>query len=224
MGRWRKIFVTSVELVGGRVFHLLFILPGCTEDPPVEPPPIPEETGLPATEWVDTGVFRPPDTASVGLGDDVPSDTITLEQTGTWNLSGDPYDALVGRFRMREFINGVILSTADTALPECDVTLALQGSRFDGPTGCPSCDHVWDVQFTQTPDSLTGDAGCHDPDRPRDGDTWRLGYSAASATIYFNFYGSGVWIPWWGAVSSGDSVVFEWTRELAIDLMEDEDQ
>ena len=38
------------------------------------------------------------DTGSVALGNDVPLHTVILEQSGIWNLSGNPYNALIGSF------------------------------------------------------------------------------------------------------------------------------
>ncbi len=205
---------------------LVLALLGCTgeeTDPPT--PELPTDTGdTDEVEWVDTGVFRPDNTGGNALGNDVPDDTIIITQTGTWNLSGNPYDALVGTLSSRELVNGFDPPTGDTALAlECDALFGLQGTRVTDPTGCPSCDHVWDVQFTLSPDSLTDTDACNDPDLPQDGETWRLGYASGTNTIWFNFYGTGVWVAWWGALQNGDTVVYEWSRELAIDIPEPEE-
>lgn len=198
-----------------------FGLWGCTSEEPPATSVLPTETGESDVPFVDTGYYRPPDTAIAELGDEIPANVILLEQTGTWSLSpgGGPYNALVGSFRSRELLDGIVPDTSDTgARPECDATFALQGSPAPEPNGCPDCSHVWDVQFTLRADSETGVEPCHDPDLPGDGDTWRLGYAPGTGTVWFNFYGTGVWIPWWGAVQSGDTVIIAWTRELAIHI------
>jgi len=182
-------------------------------------PDLPTDTAETDVPWVDTGVFRPDNTGTVALGNDVPANTVILEQSGVWMLSGNPYDALIGSFQARELINGNDPGTGDTAQQlDCNVSYSLQGTPAPPPTGCPSCGHVWDIQFTVDADSITDTSLCNDPDLPQDGDTWRMGYAGAAGTIHFNFYGSGVWVPWWGAAQSGDTVIFEWTRELAIDI------
>lgn len=199
------------------------MLAGCTGTPPTPTPVLPEETGDTDLPPVDTGYYRPPDTAQVGLGDEVPEHTILLEQSGTWSLSpgGGPYDTLVGTFRSRELLDGYDPGTGDTGDQlQCDATFALQGTLYTEPNGCPGCSHVWDIQFTLSPTSLTDIEPCHDPDLPSSGDRWRMGYAPGTAAVWFNFYGTGVWIPWWGAIQSGDQVIFEWTRELAIDIPE----
>ncbi|MEZ4317708.1 MAG: hypothetical protein R3F61_09390 [Myxococcota bacterium] len=185
---------------------------------------LPTDTSETDIPWVDTGVFRPDQTGSVALGNDVPAHTVILEQSGTWMLSGNPWDALVGGFTAREVVDGIEPMTADTATTlACDVTYSMQGTPAQGPTGCPGCGHVWDIQFTITPDSVTDTSNCNDPDLPEDGDTWRMGYAGGDATIYFNFYGTGIYVPWWGAVQTGNNVIFEWSRELAIDIPDPED-
>jgi hypothetical protein len=177
--------------------------------------------------WVDTGVFRPDNTGSVALGNDVPLHTVILEQSGVWNLSGSPYDVLIGSFRVRELVDGNAPDTSvtgDTADDlACNITYSMQGTPSPQPTGCPNCAHVWDIQFTIDADSETDTSQCNDPDLPQDGDTWRLGYAGGDATIYFNFYGTGIYVPWWGAIQAGDSVIFEWSRELALTIPDPED-
>ncbi|MCB9673869.1 MAG: hypothetical protein H6737_02070 [Alphaproteobacteria bacterium] len=200
---------------------------GCKPAEQTTPTPeLPTDTSDTDIPWVDTGVFRPDNTGSVALGNDVPLHTVILEQSGIWNLSGNPYNALIGSFRVREVVDNQVPDTAvtgDTADDlACNVRFSMQGTPAPQPNGCPNCSHVWDIQFTIDADSETGTGACVDPDLPQDGDTWRMGFAQGQAVIFFNFYGTGIYVPWWGAVQSGDSVVFEWSRELAIALEEDD--
>lgn len=199
------------------------MLTGCTGEPPLPTPVLPTETGDTDVFPVDTGYYRPPDTAQVTLGDEVPDHVILLEQTGTWSLSpaGGPFDTLIGTLNARELLDGALPSTADTARQlECDATWALQGTPAPAGNGCPSCGHVWDVQFTLSATTATDPSACHDPDLPADGDTWRLGYGGQ--TVWFDFYGTGAWVPWWSASQNGNIVTIDWTRELAIDVPEED--
>lgn len=207
------------------MFVLWSILAGCSDSaPPEETAVIPSDSDDSDTPWVDTGVFRPGGTGGVALGNDVPDHTVIIEQSGEWNLSGNPFDALVGQLRIREVVDGNEPETADTGTAlDCDVTYGLQGTAYTGSNNCPGCGSIWDIQFTLSPDSVTGIDNCNDPDLPRDGDTWRMGFSGGDSTIYFNFYGTGIYVPWWGAVQIGNTVVFEWSRELAIDVPDPED-
>jgi hypothetical protein len=204
--------------------HLLLALGACTpEEPP--PPTLVVETEVPTRPWVDSGIFRPRDTASVTLGNDVPDAVIAIEHRGWWERSGTPYDAMVGRLEVLERINGYVPDTSDTGdTLDCDVGYFLTGTPADGNSGCPDCGPAWRVTFTVDPTSISGLEPCRDPELPRDEETWLLSMNDVEGMIYANYYGSGVWLPWWPAVSDGDRIDYGWIGELAIDLPDEEDE
>ncbi|MCA9490785.1 MAG: hypothetical protein KC621_12740 [Myxococcales bacterium] len=201
---------------------LLLALAACTGEEPTAPPIVvePEPTERP---WVDTGIFRPQDTAQVTLGDDVPANILSIEHTGYWERSGTPYDAFVGRLEVQERVNGYVPDTADTGDElDCDVGYFLTATPDPVPATCPGCGPMWLVTYTYDIDSVSPLSGCRDPELPHDGETWAMALNPAEGMIYFNYYGSGVWLPWWPAAETGDRVDFGWIGLLAIDLGEED--
>ncbi len=194
--------------------HLLALI-ACqgTSAPPTEPLVEPPPTERP---WVDSGIYRPEDTARQTLGDETPPHTIRLEHDGFWDRSGDPYDALVGRLTVREYFDGYRPDTSDTAdRLDCDVAFFLTGTPDGGPT-CSSCAAAWAVRFTLDPASLTTMEGCRDPELPADGTTWRLALDRVEGVLRLDYRGSGVWLPWWPAIEDGDRVLFGWAGTMAV--------
>jgi hypothetical protein len=138
-----------------------------------------------------------------------------MTQIGRWDLSsaGPPYSDLSGTLRITEHVD-----TLDTALPvyECDVQYALTGSVVENHT-CPNCDFVFDVEYYVN----SGDPStCHDPDAPQSGVVWQLGFVGNEDSIYHNYYGTDVWLPWYDADKSGATVDFEWIATLAIEVVD----
>lgn len=202
--------------------QFLLVLAACQGEPTPIPTPFVEPTPT-ERPWVDTGIYRPNDTAEVELLDDVPSDVLSIEHAGYWDRSGSPYDALVGRLEVRERVNGYQPDTSDTGdiLP-CDVAWFLTGTPDESVMTCEGCGPIWTLTFTQDPASVGQFSACRDPDLPGDGDVWRMAFHPEDETIYFNFFGTGVWLPWWPARPTGDRVDFGWVGTLAIDLGEEE--
>lgn len=160
--------------------------------------------------------------------DQSPDHTLTLEQWGEWDLSpfGGPYTALVGELRAWEYLDGLRPDTADTAdtgglraeALTCAVTFSLVGEALD--EGCPSCDFAFAVQLYL----VDGDpADCRDPDMPTDGEVRAWGWSGADDTIWYDYGGSGLWLPWWPGIRAGDSVSFVWTATLGVAVDEEEE-
>ena len=65
-------------------------------------------------------------------------------------------------------------------------------------------DEMEEGTFAETP------SDCFVPDMPDHLESRRLGYSALEGTIYFDYYDSGFWIPWYTADQIHDSITFEW--------------
>lgn len=203
---------------------LFVLLAACkTEEPP--PPTLVVETEVPTRPWVDSGIFRPADTAEITLGNDVPAATISIEHSGWWDRSGTPFDAMVGRLQVAERINGYVPDTSDTGDNlACDVAYFLTGTPANGNGGCADCGPAWRVTFTLDPESVTGLEGCRDPELPNDGDTWLLSNNPVEGMIYFNYFGSGVWLPWWPAAESSERIDYGWIGELAVDPGGEDDE
>lgn len=173
---------------------------------------LPDETAEIEDSPLDSGIFLV-DTAGGGLSDDVPAHTLTLTQEGNWELSprGGPWTALTGGLEILELLDG------DEEIPACEATYALTGEATDTP-GCDTCDAVFAVTFYLS----DGDpAACSDPDLPLADEVRTLGWSSVDETIYFDYFDTGVWLPWYEGVEDEDTVTFSWTTELAIYVEED---
>ena len=69
--------------------------------------------------------------------------------------------------------------------------------------------------FAVTHTLVEGDpTACWDPDTPSDGSVFTLGLSGE--TIVFDYYDSGVWLPWYAAEREADRVDFAWSTRLGL--------
>lgn len=201
---------------------MLLLLAACGTDEPTAPPIVDDPTPAPTEPWVDSGVYRPDDTGSVALGNDVPAHLLSIEHGGYWEQSGTPYDALVGRLVVVERVDGYRPDTSDTGDQlACDVGFFLTGTPEVSLHPCADCDTIWRVTFTQDPASITGTEDCLDPEIPMDGESWVMAYDPVQGEILFDYHGTGVWIPWWPAAESGDRIDFGWTGVLAVAIEEE---
>lgn len=191
-------------------------LAACTPDPgsPEPTTPTDSETGdvhiLPRDSYT-----LPTDTAPDLPPNITPTHWVTLEQTGAWLLgnSTPPFGSMTGNLHLREYVDDL-----DTAEPvyDCDVEYALTGSELTQHT-CSACDFVFEVEHYVQSGTPTD---CHDPDVPLDGSIWNLGFDSGTKTIYRNYGGTGLWLPWYDATKQGATVNFEWTASLAIEVMD----
>jgi hypothetical protein len=191
------------------------LVAGCTNPPSTLPTPgTPDtDTGEPQVLPIDTGAYVPQDTGIDIPPDILPSHWVYIAQQGVWNLSpaSPPYTGVIGTLVLQEYIDAL-----DTAVPnyECNVTYALTGSSVQSHT-CADCDWVMDVEHFV---NLGDPSACRDPDAPPAGAVWQMGYDGATEHIYLNYYGTGVWLPWYDATQSGAQVDFGWNGTLAIEL------
>lgn len=191
----------------------------CNGEGPTQttPPTTDSHTGEPQILPLDSFPL-PEDTAPEVIPDLTPDHWILLTQVGQWTLGNTsaPWGSVTGTLRLREYVDAL-----DTAEPvyECDVTYSLTGSEVT-PNDCPGCDFVMAVEHYVT----AGDpSACHDPDAPVDGAIRHLGYDNGAKKILFDYYGSGVWIPWYDADRTGQIVDFEWSAQLGIELPDSAD-
>lgn len=201
-------------------------LVGCAgedDDPIVALPPVDSERTR------DTSSGFPLDSLGDSAADEAPAHTLTMEQWGLWELSpfGGPYTAMVGELRVWEYLDGLRPDSADTALDtgmgweealSCQAVLSLVGEPLDEV--CATCSFGFAVQITL----VDGDpSACRDPDMPQDGEERAWAWDEAGL-IWYDYGGSGLWLPWWEAMRSGDSIDFQWTTTVGVVLDEEEDE
>lgn len=177
----------------------------------------------------DTGLpFFPVDTAADTGFNLSPVDTLTLEHTGVWSQSpvGGPYSALTGDLSIFEYLN------EDDAQPWCRARFAVTGLKTD--TTCPTCDIGYLVEFYLVSEGATEEEAadevevggldrCESPDLPADLERWHMGWSEDEQTLYFDYYDSGFWLPWYEADAVHDDIAFRWAETLGFFVPEDDD-
>ncbi|MEZ4236901.1 MAG: hypothetical protein R3F59_12260 [Myxococcota bacterium] len=188
----------------------------CTPPGPQQTTPVPtdSDTSEPKILPIDTAPFIPIDSSADGPPDLVPGHFVYMSQSGVWNLSSaSAPNTMTGSLQITEYVD-----TLDTALPEyeCYVTYALTGEAVGNHT-CTDCNFVFDVEFYVD----DGDpAACHDPDAPPSGAVWQMGWSDPDGTIYLNYYGTDVWLPWYPGTKSAAVIDFAWSATLAIEVLD----
>ncbi len=161
--------------------------------------------------------FRP----DSGL-DLVPEVTLGLRHVGRWDQTpvGGPYAAMTGELDVEELLDG------NPARPWCRASFALTGLVIGADAGCDNCDTAYEIEFFLVSEGPTveeqedevmvgGLADCYSPDLPSDGERWRMAWSEIDAEIYLDFYGSGIWLPWYAGESSHDRIDFSWVTLAA---------
>lgn len=194
---------------------LIGVLSACSGSGPQQttPPTTDTDTSEPKVLPIDTSVFIPQDTSPNTPPNLDPSHWVYMVQQGVWNLSPatPPYTDVSGTLRIQEYVDDL-----DTALPvyECNVVYSLTGSAVNYHD-CAACDFVFEVEhYVQQGDT----SGCHDPDVPVDGSVWWLGFDSGTNKIFMNYFGTGVWLPWYDATRVGATIDFNWNTTLAIEV------
>lgn len=154
-----------------------------------------------------------------GYSDEEPPFELSLAHAGVWELLplGGPYTSMVGELTITELLDG------NKSTPWCSATFSLTGQAVDDV--CDTCDYGFTILFYLVEEgskkedkgkeeAVGGLAECRSPDLPADGEVRTLAYSDADSTIYFNYYGSDIWIPWYDASDLHDEVNFEWEATL----------
>jgi hypothetical protein len=221
-------------LAGARVLSATLLLSGalgaCKGDdtggkgagslPPEDTDDGSDDTGLP---------FFPVDTAEGDTGFNLePVNTLTLQHTGVWSQSpvGGPYTALTGDLTIFEYLD------EDEEQPWCRAHFAVTGLKTDET--CPTCEIGYLVEFYVVSEGPTeeeaaedievgGLSMCESPDLPEDLERWHMGWSEDEQTLYFNYYDSGFWLPWYEADAVHDDIAFTWEETLGFFIPEEDD-
>lgn len=156
------------------------------------------------------------DTFDDSLGDDEPEHWLALAQEGVWELTprGGPWTTLTGSLLATEVLD------EDVENPLCEVSYALTGEEADA-SGCDTCEVAFLVSFYVNEGAPED---CADPDLPITDEQRVYGWSEVDSTIYLDYAGTGVWIPWYLGEVDEDTITFSWSGELAKVVEEDEDE
>jgi hypothetical protein len=198
---------------------LLLAMLACSGEAPAARDPLPADTGDAQVITIDTADFIPVDTAApVGTEDLIPDNLLTIAQVGQWTMSplGGPYTDVAGTLEVREHIDAL-----DPEEPEyaCDVRYTLTGQVAAEHT-CDDCDVVFDVEFFVNEGDPTA---CREPDTPQHQVVWRLGVDEGREALMLDYGGTGVWVRWMDAETSGADVNFSFEKVVAIQVEEEEE-
>jgi len=172
----------------------------------------------------DDGGWFPTDTAGGDSGyDSEPASWVHITQEGSWELSpvtGD-YTDLVGELRITEWRN-------EDEVPSCTVAFALTGQATDQL--CDTCDFAFDIEYYQTDEGgetedgepIGGRPACASPDLPVHEEVRRMGLAELEETVYFDYYGGGLWLPWFDATLSANQVSLTWAATYGVASEEEE--
>ena len=186
---------------------------------PEDTTPALEETGEP---------FFEEDTSALDTGfNEERVMTLDIEHSGYLELTplsgsfieGNLYTAAFGQMTVLEVIDN------EEELPWCSYTFNITGYVSD--IKCDTCDIAFDVEFylqeneqeeEQPDDDMMDDmpmqartlGDCLTPDMPQHLESRRLGYSKDEDTIYFDYYNSGFWLPWYNTVNIHNRIDFNW--------------
>jgi len=205
----------------GIVLGTLFAT-GCgpaEEEKPADPF-IEDTDDAPIYNTSSTTTTFPFDTGFGNAADVEPDHWLHITQIGTWSMSppGGPYANMTGGLTVTEIVDQLD-DTADP--PDCQVVYALVAQTYE-PNSCAECDFTVKVEFTGSGNR----ENCYDPDMPPlstpDGGGWPMGYSSSTNKVLFNYYGTGVWVPWYNAIKVGDMISIDFTTSIAIDAEEEE--
>ncbi len=189
------------------------------------------DTGVAEDNPSDTGLLGGVDT---GVTNDSPNDVLEVTYEGEWVLTPQdgPYRNMTGALEVREIRNG------NEEEPWCTVSFALTGTvpEDEEDAGCSYCDVTLEVLHYLSEEGLFEKDGdpildedkksdtygeqlglrenCMDPDVPADQDRWTLSFAEEDDTIFFDYYGTGVWVPWYEGSLVHDTLTFSYTAEV----------
>jgi hypothetical protein len=177
--------------------------------------------------------------ADTGETNDSPADTLEVIYEGIWELSpqGGPYKNMTGSLQVTEILNG------EEDQPWCTVTYALTGTETD-EDGCSYCDVTIEVLHYLSSEGLFDEyedpilqedeesksfgvqlglrEQCMDPNVPEDQDRWIMSFAEEDDMIHFNYYGTGVWVPWYSGQLVHDTLTFGYRTEVGFMAPEDD--
>jgi hypothetical protein len=216
-GRIRGRNLSPIEAT--QVTPFLALVLACTPKDTGETVELPPDTD---TYPADTDPVEFPEDTSLDSDLNVsPTHTLTMHQWGTWDVSED--DAMTGRLRFQEWVDDAAPdndtaetdTTPDTDLPlECDLEIALSGAPAAAPP-CSGCDAPWEITFTVVSGTP---AKCHDPELPADGTTRVMAWHPSGHEVEMDFGNIGLWLPWYTATKTADTVTFDWTATVGVSI------
>lgn len=194
----------------------------------------------------DTGFSFSADTFDPGDLDQIPNNTLLIQHVGSWSLSplGGPYRAVVGDLQVDEYIDG------QDDMPWCWVVYSMTGEVVEDEraSSCATCDFVFEIQFYVNQDGgfkpeegaepidtggnydeddvieTNGIGDCMSPDLPGDGDRWLMGWAEDEETLYMEYFGSGIWLPWYSGELEFDRLSFSWVDEFGFVVPPEEEE
>ena len=184
---------------------------------------------LPPEEVTEEQGFEPsfeadPVTDSVAF-DEQPMQMLQLQHSGIWNLApiAGPYTSMYGELNIQELIDGY------TVVPYCDFSFAVTGYATEDV--CPTCDFAFSIEFfVMEPEpseeeeeefELPEDfpqaedmSDCFSPELPDHQEIRVMSYSLEDEMIYFNYFDTGIWIPWYPATFIHDTLEIYYLEEI----------
>ena len=176
----------------------------------------PEDTAEDTTSYEPSFEVEPSSESNEAF-DESPQQMLNIQHAGIWNLSpiAGPYNSIYGELHIQELINGY------TVVPYCDFTFGITGYATDEI--CEGCDFGFSIEFfvlePEPPDEeeeeliLPEDfpqaesiSDCFSPELPQHQETRILAYSSSEGMLYFNYYNTNIWVPWYPAVFLNDAL------------------
>lgn len=186
----------------------LLLLYACAEEPvdTAGGGSLPEETGELEVRY-DTSTYRIETGALEDTGDQTPEVVLQMVQEGDWTLgpAGGPWTELSGLLAVTE-------TYEETGRENCASVYALTGTAVDDR--CDTCTDAFEVSFAP---SEGNPAPCRDSDLPELYEERVLGWAPDEQTIYWNYYDSGAWVPWYDATLEGDTLHVRWAAEVGLE-------
>lgn len=188
---------------------MLFLLLACQPDEDSSPASLPPDPATADSVDTDPSTFTVDTSLGGGTSDEVPTHTLTIRHTGTWELTpmGGPWRTLTGTLDVVEILDG------DELAPVCALNYALTGT--ESVENCPNCIATFDVsQYLSLGDPST----CTDPELPTA--AAQMGWDGSS--LWLNWQDSGLWVEWYSGSLIGDTLNFGWEISLGTDIPEED--
>jgi hypothetical protein len=185
---------------------------------------LPEEEVYPEEEGEEPS-FETEPSGEMEAFDEEPQQLLQLRHTGIWNLSpiAGPYTSMYGALNIQELIDG------NDLFPYCDFSFAVTGIEVE--TLCPSCDFGFAVEFfvsepvppEEGEEELVVPAGfpiadgiedCFTPELPEHQEMRVIAYSIADQMLYFDYFNTGIWVPWYPATFINDTLEVYYDEEF----------
>ncbi len=167
--------------------------PSGTGDPTQTTPTTTETDTVPTT----SSTTFPYDTGFGGIQEPSPDHHLYVNEIGWWDLTGQA-DAFSGQISLQEYVDELDIEEG----PDCFVTWSWTGQNRP-IHNCTDCAFVMDVSYSVQSGDLST---CQAPDLPSEDDPWQMGWVPTTNKIVLNVGDTGVWVPWYDGVRSGDRV------------------